>query len=211
MIIKKFLLILGLALIISAVLLNLKFNYSSHVLNRSYKKYTAITPIQPLSLELLNQESHNGSLVYLGRHFSWGYYDKRSIISEKMPPVDIYVSIPYERQVSYISAEDNLLTSEVTFNDITYQFKAGLAGRNFDCYDCTHTFEEISTAPPLKIAGIKLWNKSSGIYMINPFEIEIEGYYINYITIMKIAPNKIFTQSEFEIWKNILRSIAIWN
>lgn len=72
---------------------------------------------------------------------------------------------------------------------------------------CGYTDDIIDVKPPLKISAVRVWKDEKGIFLINPWDIYVKDTGINSILISKLQPNKIFSQEEVNMWKQLLTTI----
>jgi hypothetical protein len=95
----------------------------------------------------------------------------------------------------------------VTINNSTYQVYSG-EGMGGPCpMDATSDECGWTDTSLPHMTLFRTWKDKSGIFMLNPQEIKIDGYYANHITISKTSPNKYFTNDEVNLWKTILKDI----
>jgi hypothetical protein len=125
---------------------------------------------------------------------------------------DIYLLLPPGAKVTYQTPD--LLNTKVSFNDNEYLISAEMGGRGGPCpmenleKKCGYIDEKIDTPlNSIKINMFRIWHNENGIFYLNPWDITINGFYLNHLSITKNSPNKLFSQDEVDKWKAIIQSI----
>ncbi len=108
---------------------------------------------------------------------------------------------------SVISVKNN--QTSVAYNNSTFEVFDDVGGagacsnEDFDNQLCGYTDEKFSNMI------IRTWKDKNGVFMLNPQEILIGGYYLNNIIVEKSKPNTIFSSDEIIKWKEALRTIKV--
>lgn len=107
------------------------------------------------------------------------------------------------------------IVSEVKINSNLYSVSPQDGGRGGPCpiedfgTKCGYIDDQIDVKPPLKIGAVRVWGNEKGIFLINPWSIDIGDVVINSILITKLHPNDVFSPDEIVIWKQLLTTIKI--
>lgn len=119
---------------------------------------------------------------------------------------DIIATLPQGSSVNY-DTESGFMRATVTIDSQSYRFIAEAGGRGSFCPNNCWSEDVPLQLNSGSTTSLRIWQESSGIFMLNPWSIPVDSYDINHLEITKINSDDVFTPEEVDLWKDIIKTI----
>jgi hypothetical protein len=131
--------------------------------------------------------------------------DTQGTVDRTAPKIDVVLPLPAGSVVTPGSSsfESRVKVGESDFLVSTPDKLGGLCPWVADSTECKYTDQ----ASP-HMFTLRVWERNTGVFALNPQGVDLEGYYFDFFLITK-ADNSSFTPEEVSTWRQILAGIAV--